>query len=67
MKYHHVCPIDDLIEHSVDRHEPPCACNPEYDYDHENGYCLIIHAAMDRREVWEDNGKTDGEGIGGGF
>ena len=64
MKYYHIYPIDDLIEHEVDSHNPPCACNPRFE-DQGNGTTLIIHDAMDRREVFERDYKKryDAESI----
>ena len=47
MKFTHIVPIGDLIEHNTESCE--CACNPELDLHH----LLAIHAAMDRREVFE--------------
>lgn len=45
--WQHVVPINDLIEHNTESKE--CICGPEIDFDNE----LVIHAAMDRREVFE--------------
>ncbi len=48
--WQHVYPLNDLIEHITDK-GPVCPCGPKLDIDHE----IIIHAAMDRREVFEKN------------
>ena len=50
----HIYPNNDLIEHNTDSHI--CQCNPKIDF--ENG--LVIHCAMDRREVFEERAKTLG-------
>jgi len=53
--WQHIIPVNDLIEHEnnvVTRQgfkTYPCPCNPRLDYENR----LVIHAAMDRREVWE--------------
>lgn len=44
----HILPMNDLIEHREDSTE--CPCNPEIDPVH----MLVIHAAMDRRECFEE-------------
>lgn len=56
MEYLHIYPTNDLIEHETDEYDPPCQCNPKYNYDFDSDSCLIIHAAMDRREVFEKSG-----------
>jgi len=50
---YHVYPINDLIEHNTESVD--CSCSPTIDV--ENG--IIIHSAMDRREVFEQNGEND--------
>ena len=47
MDWIHIYPLNDLIEHHTEGTE--CSCNPEIDFDCK----LVIHAAMDRREVFE--------------
>lgn len=47
--WHHVFPINDLIEHNTESME--CVCGPEIDFENE----IVIHAAMDRRECFESN------------
>ncbi|MCP3684092.1 MAG: hypothetical protein GY861_15535 [bacterium] len=57
--WQHIIPVDDLIEHenkmttSADYDTYPCRCNPKLDYDNK----LVIHAALDRRECFEEKGK----------
>ncbi len=54
VEYTHVYPVNDLIEHDVDSGEDcECRCNPKFEYDFENNNCIIVHDAMDRREVYE--------------
>ena len=45
----HILPVNDLIEHREDSTE--CPCNPDIDSVH----MLVIHAAMDRRECFEQS------------
>lgn len=49
---YHVYPLKDLIVHNTDSIE--CMCNP--DIDIENG--IVIHSAMDRREIFEQKGNV---------
>jgi len=50
MAWHHVYPVNDLIEHTTDTNDADCCiCGPTIDVENE----LIIHAAMDRRECFE--------------
>lgn len=53
MDYYHIYPTNDLIEHEVDSHEPPCVCDPEFRYNWDNDTCAIIHNSLDRRECFE--------------
>jgi len=54
MRYNHVYPINDLIEHETEKGKDcKCPCNPEFKYNFDEDCCLIVHAAMDRREVFE--------------
>lgn len=50
MEYEHVYPVNDLIEHNTDFENEfsTCPCNPKIEG------LLVIHAAMDRRECFED-------------
>lgn len=43
----HIVPRDDLIEHITDDTE--CPCDPTVEIENE----LVIHNAMDRREIFE--------------
>lgn len=58
-EWQHIYPLNDLIEHETnlivtEQDETyPCPCRPKLDFD----YKLIIHAVMDRREVFEKDGK----------
>lgn len=54
-----VIPLDDLIEHEESLQ---CCCNPEVRIV-EDGL-LIIHASLDRREVFEAKGFTNEDGKG---
>ncbi len=48
-------PVNDLIEHNsgiVDG-DYVCMCGPEFRYDWNEGVCIVVHAAMDRRECFE--------------
>lgn len=47
--YQHVYPLNDLIEHNTHFKDEfdNCICNPRIEG------LLVIHAAMDRREVYE--------------
>ena len=47
MEWQHVYPLNDLIEHNTAGIE--CPCNPRIDFNDK----IVIHAAMDRREVFE--------------
>lgn len=59
METNHIVPVNDLIEHTDTE---DCSCNPKVEI-HENGK-LVIHNAIDRREVFEqrnlynENGAT---------
>jgi len=51
-EWNHIYPTNDLIEHNTDSKgtdENPCECNPTIDVEH----FLVVHSAMDRREVYE--------------
>jgi hypothetical protein len=52
MEYYHVYPVNDLIEHNIDNNAG-CQCNPEFQYDFENDACIIVHDAIDRRNLFE--------------
>jgi len=55
MEHRHVYPVDDLIEHNtgiVDDNYS-CECNPEFRYDFANDFCIVVHDAMDRRNLYE--------------
>ena len=52
MEWHHIYPVNDLIEHNTDSIE--CACNPKLDFDAK----LVIHNSLDRREVFENDKKS---------
>jgi len=47
----HVYPLNDLIEHNTESNE--CACDPQIDVEN----MLVIHSAMDRRELFEQKEK----------
>lgn len=51
MEWFHVYPIDDLIEHNLGYYDAEyiCPCNPVFNVEEE----MIVHNAMDRREVFE--------------
>ena len=51
MEWHHIAPINDLIEHNegIFDENYMCPCDPKIDF----GNKLIIHNAMDRRECFE--------------
>jgi hypothetical protein len=51
MKHWHVFPKNDLIEHNTQSNECPCA--PFLDYHFDEDFCIVVHSAMDRREVFE--------------
>lgn len=51
---YHVYPLNDLIEHNTDSIE--CVCNPDIDVN--NG--IVIHSAMDRREIFEQKENENG-------
>lgn len=63
MKWQHVYPFNDLINHTTDSFEEGCCvCNPTIDVDNY----LVIHDAMDRRECFEEPDevvKNDGSAI----
>lgn len=54
--WNHVIPENDLIEHRNDITTSqgfdtyPCECNPKIDRENK----LVIHSAMDRREMFEN-------------
>jgi hypothetical protein len=50
----HVYPINDLIEHNTNFKDEfdNCQCNPRI------GEGVVVHAAMDRREVFEDKSQN---------
>ena len=55
MEHRHVYPVNDLIEHNtgiVDDNYS-CECNPEFRYDFANDFCIVVHDAMDRRNLYE--------------
>ena len=58
--WQHIIPLNDLVEHRTDTVTDseydtyPCICNPRLDYE----YQLVIHSAMDRREVFENDNLT---------
>jgi len=55
MEWQHIYPANDLIEHSTDKDGTDdfiCECNPDVEIVDNGG--IIIHSAMDRREVFED-------------
>lgn len=47
IRYIHIYPLNDLIEHDLESR--CCACNPTIYEDAK----MVIHSAMDRREVFE--------------
>lgn len=51
MKWFHVYPINDLIEHNLEDYNSDyvCICNPTINIDDQT----IIHDSLDRREVYE--------------
>ena len=51
MEWQHVYPLNDLIEHNTNELE--CPCNPRIDFNDK----IVIHSAMDRREVFEKEGE----------
>lgn len=56
MKHIHIYPVDDLIEHDtgIVDDDYSCQCNPEYEYNFEENTCIVVHDAMDRRNLYED-------------
>ena len=58
MEHRHVYPVNDLIEHNtgiVDDNYS-CECNPRYEYDFDYDFCIVVHDAMDRRQLYEGDG-----------
>ena len=59
--WQHIIPLNDLVEHRTDLVTDseydtyPCICNPRLDYE----YQLVIHSAMDRREVYWQEGRRN--------
>jgi hypothetical protein len=49
MDWHHITPIDDLIDHDTSGHH--CICGPAIDIENKT----IIHSSLDRRECFEDD------------
>ena len=51
MEWQHIVPINDLTEHTSNGHDADCcSCGPRIDVEN----FMVIHAAMDRREVIEN-------------
>ncbi len=55
MEHRHVYPVNDLIEHNTGMVDDSynCQCNPEFEYNFEENFCIVIHDAMDGREIYE--------------
>ena len=57
LEHNHIYPVNDLIEHNtgVVDDDYSCACNPDYQYDWEDDFCIVVHDAMDGREISEES------------
>ena len=57
MEHSHIYPVSDLIEHDTgivgDKYF--CRCDPKYEYDWEDGTCLVVHNSLDGREISESS------------
>ena len=51
----HVLPIDDLREHEETRQ---CWCRPRLLQDAPEDAVVIVHAALDGRELYEEHGPS---------
>ena len=55
MEHRHIYPVNDLIEHNtgIVDDDYSCQCNPEFEYNFEENFCIVKHDAMDRRNLYE--------------
>jgi len=55
LKHNHIYPVNDLIEHNtgIVGDEYSCQCNPEFEYNFNENFCIVKHDAMDRRNLYE--------------